>query len=235
MNVNMPSAATTTQTIKILTDVEIASSIFCPITAILTPAAAFISLSPDFKTIFVDASKIVDPSDIKTHLFRLTVNSANFAGTVAQQTYDFKVIMTSCSVTSYFQTNHSRLKEIFVDVASFNITHYPASNFTDTLLAGTSTMCPITATLSPSVPYLRLSADFKQITVYSEWLGLLDVGAHDFVIQVTNTKNNTIQQANNFKLVFNFGDPCPYTEIIMPLIKPMNFTLGSKDPTIQKF
>ena len=75
MNVNMPSAATTTQTIKILTDVEIASSIFCPITAILTPAAAFISLSPDFKTIFVDASKIVDPSDIKTHLFRLTVNS----------------------------------------------------------------------------------------------------------------------------------------------------------------
>ena len=99
MIVTMPSSATSTQTVAIKTDVQIAhSAIVCPITATLTPSAAYISLSADYTTISVVASLIVKPTDYGTHTFTLTVNSSNFSGTVAQKTYNFNVIV-SCAVT----------------------------------------------------------------------------------------------------------------------------------------
>ena len=60
MNVSMPSFATSAQTFVIKTDVENAyPTIVCPITATLTPVTAYISLSANYSTISVDASKIV--------------------------------------------------------------------------------------------------------------------------------------------------------------------------------
>ncbi len=93
-------------------------------------------------------------------------------------------------------------------------------------------MCPITATLSPKVPYLGLSYEFKKITVFSEWLGLSDVGTHNFVLTVRSGKNKSIHKTYSLKFVFNFGDPCPNTQIFKPLIKPMKFSVGSKAPVI---
>ena len=85
MPVSMPSVATTTQTVTILTDVQnLHPTIVCPITAILTPSAAFISLSGDYKTISVIAGSIVLPTDIGTNQFVLTVNSLNYLGSVSQ-------------------------------------------------------------------------------------------------------------------------------------------------------
>jgi hypothetical protein len=56
------------KTFVILTDVQISHpTIVCPITAILTPAAAYISLSANFSTISVYPSYIVQPTDIGTH------------------------------------------------------------------------------------------------------------------------------------------------------------------------
>ena len=84
----------------IKTDVEIANPlIVCPITATLTPAAAFISLSADFKTISVNEALAITPADLGSNTFTLTVNSANFAGTVAPKTYIFDVII-ACQVSS---------------------------------------------------------------------------------------------------------------------------------------
>ena len=82
MTVSMPSTATTTQTFTILTDVQVANpSIICPITASnLIPAAAYISLTG--ATISVDASQIVSPADYGTNGFTITVDSANFSGSV---------------------------------------------------------------------------------------------------------------------------------------------------------
>ena len=57
MPVTMPSVATTTQTVTVKTDIEnLYSAIVCPITATLTPAPLYISLSGDYTTISVDAS-----------------------------------------------------------------------------------------------------------------------------------------------------------------------------------
>ena len=84
----------------IKTDTEIANpSVVCPITAFLTPAAAYISLSADFKTISVNEALAITPADLGSNTFTLTVNSANFAGTVAPKTYIFDVII-ACQVSS---------------------------------------------------------------------------------------------------------------------------------------
>ena len=100
MNVIMPSTATSTQNVVILTDVEVAQpSIVCPITATLTPAAAYISLSGDYQTISVNASLIITPTHYGTHPFTLTVQSANYSGTVAAKAYNFNVEI-SCAATS---------------------------------------------------------------------------------------------------------------------------------------
>jgi hypothetical protein len=55
----------------------------CPITAILTPASAYISLSADYKTISVNEALAITPTDLGTKGFTLTVNSLLFAGTVS--------------------------------------------------------------------------------------------------------------------------------------------------------
>ena len=79
MTVIMPSTAITTQTVVIKTDIEVAHpTIVCPITAVLTPTAVFISLSADYKTISVDATQIAKPADYGTYSYVLTVNSSNF-------------------------------------------------------------------------------------------------------------------------------------------------------------
>ena len=105
MNVNVPSASTSTQTFAILTDVQVAhSAIVCPITVTLAPTAAFISLSVN--TISVTAVSISLPGDLGTHTFTITVVSANFSATVANKTYTFDVIV-SCAVTSLSITSQA--------------------------------------------------------------------------------------------------------------------------------
>ena len=100
MSITMPSTGTVTQTVKIYTDVERAhTSIICPITATLSPSAAYIILSADYTTITITKSLIVLPSEIGTNVFTLTVNSLNFAANVTQKTYTFNVIIT-CTVSS---------------------------------------------------------------------------------------------------------------------------------------
>jgi hypothetical protein len=99
MKISIPSDEIATQNIKILTDVQIASTtIICPITATLTPSKAYISLSADFKTLSVQASYILKPTDYGTQSFTLNVNSANYPSILIQKTYKFNVII-SCSVT----------------------------------------------------------------------------------------------------------------------------------------
>ena len=91
----------------IKTNIEIANpSIVCPITATLTPAAAFISLSADLKTISVNEALAITPTDLGTKTFTLTVNSANFVGIVAQQNYNFDVII-ACQVSSLTTTSQA--------------------------------------------------------------------------------------------------------------------------------
>ena len=104
MTINVPSVATSTQTVVIKTDVEIANSaIVCPFTiTTMTPSAAYISLSG--KIISVDAALIVLPGNLGTRTFTITVVSATFPGTVASKTYNFNVevicAVTSLSITS---------------------------------------------------------------------------------------------------------------------------------------
>ena len=82
MTINVPSSATSTQTVVIKTDVEFAhSAIVCPFTVTtLTPSAAYMSLSAN--TISVNAALISLPGDFGIHSFSVTVNSSNFSGTV---------------------------------------------------------------------------------------------------------------------------------------------------------
>lgn len=110
MTITTPSITTTPQIIAIVTVETIQSiqysSIICPITAVLTPVISpgvFASVSADYSTINVDASKIVLSTDIRTHAFTLTVSSANFSNSVASQTYNFNVIIV-CTVTQLYTT-----------------------------------------------------------------------------------------------------------------------------------
>ena len=83
MTIVMPASDTATQTVKIYTDVERATpTVICPITATLTPSAAYISLSANFATISVNKSLIVLPTNIGTFTYTLTVNSLNWSGSV---------------------------------------------------------------------------------------------------------------------------------------------------------
>ena len=91
----------------IKTDVEISNPlIICAITATLTPAAAYISLSADFKTISVNEALAISPTNLGTNYFTLTVNSANFASNVTTQTYSFNVII-ACQVSSLTITSQA--------------------------------------------------------------------------------------------------------------------------------
>ena len=106
MNVGLPSTATSTQAVAILTDVQVATpAIVCPITATLTPSAAYISLSGDFTTISVDESLLYSPTDLGTHPFVLTVDSLNYSGTVTTQTYNFNLIVSCVVTTLAFSTS----------------------------------------------------------------------------------------------------------------------------------
>ena len=59
MKTSIPSATTSNQIIKILTDVEVVdSSIQCSFTATVSPAVPFLSVSADSKTLILDASKM---------------------------------------------------------------------------------------------------------------------------------------------------------------------------------
>ena len=101
----MPSSATSTQTFTVLTDVQVAHPTkICAITATLSPSKVYISLATNFASISVDASKIILPTDIGTLAFSLTVNSANFAATVLEKTYNFNVVI-SCTVNTLTITN----------------------------------------------------------------------------------------------------------------------------------
>ena len=106
MTINAPSVVTSTQTVVIKTDVEIANSaIVCPFTiTTMTPSAVFMSLSAN--TISVNTALISLPGDLGTHAFTITVVSANFPGTVASKTYTFNVVVT-CAVTSLLITSQA--------------------------------------------------------------------------------------------------------------------------------
>ena len=106
MTINAPSVVTSTQTVEIKTDVELANSaIVCPFTVTsMTPSAAYISLSAN--TISVNAALIVLPGDLGTHTFTIAVVSSNFPTTVLQKTYTFNVVVT-CAVTSLLITSQA--------------------------------------------------------------------------------------------------------------------------------
>ena len=100
MAIQLPSSAIATQTVTILTDIQVThSSIVCPITATLSPSFAYISLSADYSTIAVNAALLTSPSDLGVDDFTLTVNSASFPTSVAQKTYIFSVIF-SCTLSN---------------------------------------------------------------------------------------------------------------------------------------
>ena len=74
MLVDMPSPTQLTQTVAILTDVQVAHpAIVCPITATLTPSANYISLSANADLITITAAQIATPTDYGNHTFTLTV------------------------------------------------------------------------------------------------------------------------------------------------------------------
>ena len=82
MTINAPSVVTSTQTVVIKTDVELANSaIVCPFTVTsMTPSAAYISLSAN--EIYLNTALISFPGDFGTHTFTITVVSANYPATV---------------------------------------------------------------------------------------------------------------------------------------------------------
>lgn len=92
---------TKSQAVKILTDVEQANpSIVCPISAVLTPAKPYISVSSDYSSIILDGSKASD-ADVGLHTFTLTVNSKLFSALVTQVTFTFVVEFKACVVSDF--------------------------------------------------------------------------------------------------------------------------------------
>ena len=72
-----------TQTVKILTNVEIAHpTIVCPISAVLAPLKPFLTLKPDFTLLTVIGSNTTE-LDSKIYPFTLTVTSPNFSAVTA--------------------------------------------------------------------------------------------------------------------------------------------------------
>ena len=87
MNMVLPAATTSTQSVQVLNDVTTAHPTFvCAWTATLTPAKAWISLSSDLLTITVEPTSMVVPTDYGTWPFVLTVNSLLYSTTVTQIT-----------------------------------------------------------------------------------------------------------------------------------------------------
>ena len=85
-----------------MTDVEQANpSIVCPITAVLTPAKPYLSVSTDYSSIILDGSKASD-ADVGVHTFTLTVNSKLFSALVTQESYNFVVDLKACVVSDFF-------------------------------------------------------------------------------------------------------------------------------------
>ena len=92
---------TKNQTVKILTDVEQANpSIVCPITAVLTEAKPYLTLSSDYSSINLDGSKASD-ANVGVQTFTLTVKSKLFAASVTQATYTFKLDLKACEVSDF--------------------------------------------------------------------------------------------------------------------------------------
>jgi hypothetical protein len=60
--------------------------------------------------------------------------------------------------------------------------------WTDVERSHPSIICPITAVLTPSLPYISLSADFKTINVDASFASDLDVGLHPMTLTVSNPK-----------------------------------------------
>ena len=103
MTATMPMTGTIFQTFSLTTDVtQSHPSIICNMSATLTPAAAYISLSADFQTITVDKTNL--PTGIGTYPFTVTIDSVEYAGNVTTKILSFNVevvcIISSFSVTS---------------------------------------------------------------------------------------------------------------------------------------
>jgi hypothetical protein len=79
------------RTVKILTNVETSyPSIVCPITAVLTPTLSYIKISADYALISFNGA-LTTQTDVGSHEMTLTVNSANFPGSVPEVAYKFKL------------------------------------------------------------------------------------------------------------------------------------------------
>ena len=101
MSIILASNSVHSQAIKVYTDVEQEKpSVVCPITATISPAEAFASITSDFSTIEMDGVVLTQtiPSSVKTHTFVVTVSSSLFPSLVQPVTLAFDVIVT-CSVT----------------------------------------------------------------------------------------------------------------------------------------
>lgn len=130
----MPSSATSTQTVVIKTDVQIAyPTIVCPFTVSTTliPSALYIKSAGN--TISVDATKIILPSDLGTHTFILTVNSLNFSATLLTKTYSFNVLVkcsvTTLSITSSVGTTNYYLNQGALLTVPFTVVQASACNY----------------------------------------------------------------------------------------------------------
>jgi hypothetical protein len=77
----------------------------CPITGSLT-SCPFVTLSADSSTISLNAANISLPTDIGTRTLTLTVDSSNYASSVADKAYTFDVTVV-CTVTSLTINNQA--------------------------------------------------------------------------------------------------------------------------------
>ena len=67
-------------------------------------------------TISVDESIFVAPGDYGIYPFVLTVDSANFSGTVTQQTFNFNVIVDCIVTTLTFNTSPPASTTVIVGI-----------------------------------------------------------------------------------------------------------------------
>lgn len=107
----MPSAGPSPQTIKVYTDVErLYPIVICPITGLLDYVTDPGNLPPwiDWTNpdITIDHAAITLPTDLGTHPFTLTIDSAPWAPDVVDAVFPFNIII-ECTVNSLTPTSQA--------------------------------------------------------------------------------------------------------------------------------
>lgn len=133
---------------------------------------------------------------------KITVNNANIGhhghylcsligevDTLKVQT-DFEIFIKDPCETSIFELSPAPLIDMQV-LMYYMTTETQVQNvkiWTDVERSHPLIICPITAVLTPSLPYISLSADFKTINVDASFASDLDVGLHPMTLTVSNPK-----------------------------------------------